>query len=205
MPPPTDAVVHIVDDDEAVRDSLLELLLSAGLLTKTYASGHELLAALPPSASGCVVTDIQMPSMSGLELLERLGARPGRMPVIVLTGHADMRTAIAALKGGAVDFVEKPIQADAIIAAVQSALRGRDDQPAVAVKSPAPADLSGLTVREREVLDGLVDGHSNKIIAGNLGISPRTVEVYRANIMGKMQAATLSELLRKVFLGEREG
>ncbi len=194
-------VVHIVDDDDGVRQSLAFLLSSAGLPVRLYNSATAFLAALASIQGGCLITDMRMPDMTGLELLRELRARAIGLAAIVITGHGDVPLAVEAMKAGAVDFIEKPFEEQAILDAVHAALErggdeGRGDRAAIAGK------LALLSERERQVLDGLTSGHANKTIAHNLGISPRTVEVYRANLMAKMQAKSLSELIRMAILAD---
>jgi two-component system response regulator FixJ len=196
-----DGVVHIVDDDEAVRQSLAFLLGSAGLTVRLYDSATAFLAALSAVKNGCLVTDVRMPDMTGIELLQQLRAKACTLPAIVITGHGDVALAVEAMKAGAVDFIEKPFDETAILNAVQSALdrgSGAEGSDAAVVA----AKLATLSERERQVLEGLVAGHSNKTIAYDRGISPRTVEVYRANLMTKMGARSLSELIRMAVIGE---
>jgi two-component system, LuxR family, response regulator FixJ len=190
-------VVHIVDDDEAVRQSLAFLLSTAGVPVRVYDSATSFLDALPSLQSGCLITDVRMPDMTGIELLQRLKAKSIDLPVIVITGHGDIPLAVEAMKSGAIDFIEKPFAEEAILRAVDAAQRtlekrGRQSEEEAAVA----ARLKSLSERERQVLDGLVAGNANKTIAHDLGISPRTVEVYRANLMTKMQAKSLSDLIR---------
>jgi two-component system response regulator FixJ len=194
-------VVHVVDDDEAVRQSLSFLLRSANIKAETYDSATAFLAALPAIKSGCVVTDVRMPGMSGIELLHHLQERKAGLPVIVITGHGDVPLAVEAMKAGAVDFLEKPFDDDVLLASVRSALSAQaTDQERQALKGDISERLNSLSKREREVLEGLVAGHPNKTIAYDLGISPRTVEIYRANVMTKMQAGSLSDLVRMALL-----
>jgi len=198
---PDNRVVHIVDDDEAVRQSLAFLLSSAGLAVRLYDSATAFLAGLASVKGGCLITDMRMPDMTGLELLHALKAKACDLPAIVITGHGDVALAVEAMKAGAVDFIEKPFDEEAILHAVQAALeRGSEgeggDAPAIAAR------LASLSERERQVLEGLIAGHPNKTIAYDLGISPRTVEVYRANLMTKMEARSLSELIRMAILGK---
>jgi two-component system response regulator FixJ len=198
----SDAVVHVIDDDEAVRDSLTFLLKSAGLSVKTYESATGFVNQLPPSKSGCVVTDLRMPGMSGIELLHRLKEMGFRLPVIVITGHGDVPLAVEAMKSGALDFLEKPFDDEALLSAVQAALQHQGvDARRDADRAEIMDKLATLSARERQVLEGLVAGHPNKTIAFDHGISPRTVEIYRANVMSKMRAASLSDLVRMALIG----
>jgi two-component system response regulator FixJ len=195
MPP--SLVVHVIDDEAAVRDALAELLEADGLVAHVHASAQAFLDNISSLDRGCVVTDVRMPRMSGLELLRELRARSLNLPVIVLTGQADVAMAVEALKNGAAEFIEKPFDDRAILLAVRAALARLDlDDQAATQRTQNVERLDSLTARETDVLNGLVAGHSNKVIALNLGISPRTVEVYRANLMFKMRAASLSELVR---------
>jgi two-component system, LuxR family, response regulator FixJ len=190
-------VVHIVDDDEAVRQSLAFLLSTAGTPVRVYNSATSFLASLATLQAGCLITDVRMPDMTGIELLQRLRAKDIKLPVIVITGHGDIPLAVEAMKCGAIDFIEKPFAEESILRAVRAAeerakKQGRKswEEAAVAVR------IASLSGRERQVLDGLVAGNANKTIAFELGISPRTVEIYRANLMTKMHAKSLSELIR---------
>ena len=196
-------VVHVIDDDEAARQSLVFLLDCAGLAVRSYESATDFLKAMPTMEHGCIITDVRMPGMSGVELIGRLKALAVADPVIVITGHADVPLAIQAMKAGVADFLEKPFSDDAILGAVRSALARRDDvNLAKAERDRFVALLETLSQREREVLDGLVQGRANKVIAFDLGISARTVEVYRANVMTKMKAGSLSELVRMVTIAK---
>lgn len=194
-------VVHVVDDDAAVRDSIAFSLETADLKARTYDSAIALLEALEGLEPGCIVTDVRMPEMNGIELVRRLKDRKIPHPVIVITGHADVPLAIEAMKAGVVDFLEKPFDDEALIASVRRVLEEQADAiEEDGERSGVLARLESLSAREREVLDGLVAGHANKVIAYDLGISPRTVEVYRANVMTKMEARSLSELVRMTVL-----
>ena len=194
-------VVHVIDDDETARESLEFLLDCAGLRVQAYESAVAFLEAVPAMEHGCIVTDVRMPEMGGVELIGRLKALGVPDPVIVITGHADVPLAIQAMKAGVADFIEKPFSDDAILGAVRAALaRDSDRNQAQAERDQILAKLETLSQREREVLDGLVEGHANKVIAFDLDISARTVEVYRANVMTKMQAGSLSELVRMVTI-----
>ena len=195
--------VHVIDDDEAARQSLAFLLDCAGLAVRPYESADEFLKAVPTMDHGCIITDVRMPGMSGVELIGRLKALAVADPVIVITGHADVPLAIQAMKAGVADFLEKPFGDDAILDAVRAALARRTDvNLANAERDRFVALLETLSQREREVLDGLVEGRANKVIAFDLGISARTVEVYRANVMTKMKAGSLSELVRMVTIAK---
>jgi two-component system response regulator FixJ len=195
------AVIHVIDDDEAVRDSLAFLLLASEFAVQTYESASAFLDAAPTIQSGCIVTDVRMPQMSGIDLLKRLRELKISVPVIVMTGHGDVPLAVEAMKIGALDFLEKPFEGDVLLMAVRSALdqqksRSRHE----AERSEIEGRLTALSNRERDVLEGLVAGQANKRIAFELGISPRTVEIYRANLMTKMQAASLSDLIRMALV-----
>lgn len=193
----TDAMVHVIDDDDAARDSLAFLLRTADINVQTYESAVAFLKALPSARSGCVITDVRMPEMSGVDLLRRLKEMEVGLPVIVITGHGDVPLAVEAMRLGASDFLEKPYEDEILLASVRTAL-GRHERDAKrdAERHELHERLAALSTRERQVLEGLVIGHPNKTIAYDLGISPRTVEIYRANVMTKMKAGTLSELVR---------
>ena len=194
-------VVHIVDDDEAVRHSLAFMLGSTGLSVRLYESARAFLNLLDPSAHGCLVTDVRMPDMTGIELLAEIKAKATYLPAIVITGHADIPLAVEAMKAGAVDFIEKPFEDEVLLKAVETALK-KIDGDGDAQMQEVFSRLATLSERERQVLEGLVAGQANKVIAAARGISPRTVEVYRANVMTKMQAKSLSELVRMAVLAQ---
>lgn len=197
----TELVVHVIDDDEAMRDSLSFLLDTAGLNARTYDSGVHFLAHAEKAEPGCIVTDVRMPEMNGLDLVRRLKERGVDHPVIVITGHGDVPLAVEAMKAGVVDFLEKPFDDEALLRAIRSALNGAERERAQdAEKQKFDSMLASLSPRETEVLRGVVEGKANKIIAFELGISPRTVEVYRANVMTKTGAASLSDLVRMALL-----
>ena len=200
---PSDAdIVHVVDDDEAMRDSMAFLLRAENFQVQTYADATAFLNALPQIKGGCVVTDVRMPGMSGIELLQRLRELKVSLPVIVVSGHGDVPLAVEAMKTGALDFIEKPFDDDVFLRAVRMALSAHAvDSQRQAQKATINSRLESLSNREREVLEGLVAGHPNKTIAYDLGISPRTVEIYRANVMEKMQAGSLSDLVRMALVG----
>jgi two-component system, LuxR family, response regulator FixJ len=193
--------VHIIDDDEASRQSLAFLLQTADIAVQTYPSAAAFLDGLTDAAPGCIITDVRMPGMSGIDLLRRLKALKVDAPVIVITGHGDIALAVEAMKIGAADFLEKPFDDEMLLASVRSALRqhGADEQRNAA-RAEIESRMAGLSNRERDVLVGLVAGRANKQIAYDLGISPRTVEIYRANLMNKMQAGSLSELVRMALV-----
>ncbi|MET7244917.1 response regulator FixJ [Methylobacterium sp. EM32] len=193
-------LVHVVDDDLAVRRSLAFLLASDGIPVRLHDSALTFLEAVAHPA-GCLVTDVRMPGLDGIELLRRLKARGDGLPVIVMTGHADVPLAVAAMREGAVDFIEKPFDDAVFLAAVRAALEsGRRSAERDAARDEIRQRVAALSERERQVLDELVAGKPNKVIAQDLGISPRTVEVYRANVMAKMQAGSLAELVRTALM-----
>jgi two-component system response regulator FixJ len=199
-----EGTVHVVDDDEAMRHSLAFLLETAGHEVRTYASAIEFLEAVPGMERGCIVTDVRMPGLSGLELVERLKAMKVTDPVIVITGHADVPLAVNAMKAGVSDFIEKPFAQDLLLSAIRAALaQGSGSRAEEEGRRLILDRIEALSERERQVLDGLVEGKPNKIIAFDLGISARTVEIYRANVMTKMQAGSLSELVRMAMLAGR--
>ena len=192
--------VFVVDDDQAVRDSLALLVQSVGLDVETYASAGEFLDAFEADRPGCLVTDIRMPGMSGLELQEKLTEDGALIPVIVLTGHGDVPAAVRALKGGAVDFVEKPFNPQALLDLVQQAIARDADIRAQAAREAELAERRALlTPREQEVMELVVAGKANKVIAIDLDISERTVELHRGRIMKKMRVRSLAELMRLVL------
>jgi two-component system response regulator FixJ len=196
-------MVHVIDDDDAARDSLAFLLDCAGVKARTYASADAFLKLRPPLDQACVITDVRMPGLSGIELMHALRTQGVHVPVIVMTGHADVPLAIQAMKAGAAEFIEKPFSDETILAAIKGVMARRDDRNALAAERRQILErLATLSQREREVLDGLVAGHANKVIAFDLDISARTVEVYRANAMAKMQARSLSEVVRMMTIAE---
>jgi two-component system response regulator FixJ len=198
---PGDQVVHVIDDDEGVRSSLAFLLDCSEIATRTYESAVEFLKAVPTMEHGCIITDVRMPEMNGLELVAKLKAMGVADPVIVITGHADVPMAIQAMHAGVSDFIEKPFSDEAILIAVRAALAEQQSKGELERERDLfQHRLSTLSGREREVMEGLIEGKANKVIAYDLDISARTVEVYRANAMTKMGARTLSELVRMVMI-----
>jgi len=199
-------VVHIIDDDEGLRESLAFLLRSAAFEVKSFESAKAFLDVLPHAAPGCIITDVRMPDISGIELLRRLKELKIGVPVIVITGHGDIALAVEAMKIGAADFFEKPFDDDLLVASVRAVLRQREGQTKRGAKrAEIEHRISTLSRREKDVLTGLIEGRANKQIAFDLGISPRTVEIYRANLMNKMQADSLSDLVRMALLAEMLG
>lgn len=199
-----DLIVHVVDDDPAVRDSLLFLLNTADIVAQTYESASALLARADRLEPGCIVTDVRMPEMNGLEMVRRLAELGVKHPVIVITGHADVPLAIEAMRAGVRDFLEKPFDDEALLTSIRSALaEGERAVQEEGQSAELRARTESLSGRERQVLAGLVAGQANKVIAFDLGLSPRTVEVYRANVMTKMHARSLSELVRMSMVSQR--
>jgi len=195
----SEPIVYVIDDDDGARDSLEFLLDCAGIRVRPFASADAFLAAWPPLAGACIVTDVRMPGRSGIELVEEMKRRGAEAPVIVITGHADVPLAIQAMHAGVADFIEKPFDDELMLAAIRKALAQLAGEEGSRTERRTILDrIAALSGREHEVMDGLVRGDANKAIAFDLGISARTVEVYRANVMMKMQARTLSELVRMV-------
>ena len=198
---PENPIVHVIDDDDAARQSLEFLIKSAKLPVQAHNSAVEFLDALPTLNPGCIITDVRMPGLSGIDLLKRLKTMGKIIPVIVITGHGDVRLAVEAMKSGAADFLEKPFDDDILLVAVRSALdRSEKDDRRDAERTEIIDRLAMLSNRERQVLEGLVAGNPNKTIAFDLTISPRTVEIYRANVMTKMAADSLSDLVRMALI-----
>lgn len=196
--------IHLVDDEDSVRRSASFMLRTSGFEVRTYASGPDFLKEAKNAGPGCVLLDVRMPDMDGLQVQAELNARGITLPVIVLTGHGDISTAVAAMKGGAVDFLEKPFDKAVLIAAIETAFaQGDRANGEDASAQEARARVATLSAREQDVLRGLVRGHPNKTIAYDLGISPRTVEVHRANLMSKLGVRSLSGALRIAFAADQ--
>src|ERR1700726_5355310 len=194
--------VYVIDDDEAMRDSLGFLLAAADFQVSLFETALDFLEALPTLDFGCVVSDVRMPDIDGIELLKRLKAGGSLFPVVIMTGHGDVPLAVEAMKLGAMDFLEKPFEDDRIIGMIDVALRQAEaGAQGEAMTHDIASRIATLSPRERQVMDGLIAGLSNKLIARDYDISPRTIEVYRANVMTKMQAASLSELVRLAMRG----
>lgn len=192
-----DRTVHIVDDDEAIRDAVRFQLRTAGYETREYDSAEAFLEAAPAIQNGCVLTDVRMPGLSGLDLVHRLNALKFDRPIVMMTGHGDVPLAVEAMKAGVADFIEKPLGDEILIRIIDDALRSaRSAAQDVAEVEALRRRFEILSAREKDVLVGVVEGKANKIIAYDLGISPRTVEVYRAGLMSKTGARSLSELVR---------
>ena len=197
----TDAIIYVIDDDEAVRQSLEFLLKTAGVAVRSFDSAKAFLDILPQVGFGCIITDVRMPEITGIDLLRKVKEVNRDLPVIVITGHGEISLAVEAMKIGAADFLEKPFDDDHLLAAVHNALdREADQVKRKAQVSDIQDKLAALSNRERQVLEGLVAGNANKTIAFDLGISPRTVEIYRANLMTKMAANSLSDLVRMAMV-----
>jgi two-component system response regulator FixJ len=190
-----EAQVHLIDDDEGVRDSLAFLFEMSGVDAKTYGDPLAFLKVAPGLTGGCIVTDVRMPQMSGLELVRKLREQGVSLPIIVITGHGDVPLAVEAMKAGAADFLEKPFKDEVLLEAVRHAL-----ETTPSVDGELQEKIAGLSMRERQVLERLVQGAANKVIARDLGISDRTVEIYRAKVMTKMGAESFAELIRMAML-----
>ena len=196
-------LVHLVDDDDAIRRSVGFMLKTSGYHVRTYESGVELLKGAPGLEPGCILLDIRMPGMDGLEVQAALRDKGVTLPVIIMTGHGDVSLAVQAMKAGAVDFIEKPFEKAVLLSAIDHGVeRLRKSAADLDRADEAAVRLQALTPREREVLDGLAKGLPNKTIAFDLGISPRTVEIHRANVMSKLAVRSLSEALRIAFAAQ---
>jgi two-component system response regulator FixJ len=197
------AVVHLIDDDEDIRRALAFLLSTAGLAVRVHESALKFLESLDTLQPGCIVSDVRMPGMDGLELQQRLKAMGVKMPIIIMTGHADVPLAVQAMKAGAVDFIEKPFDDEILLSAIRIAVNVYDKNGQSSMEiAQIQARLDTLSPREKDVLKGLLAGHANKTIAYDLELSPRTVEVHRASVMSKMKARSLSELVRMAMLAK---
>ncbi|KEO50821.1 response regulator transcription factor [Thioclava pacifica] len=196
----TGAVIHVVDDDRAAREGLQFMLGSLGLEVMAHGSAADLLAKLDDTQRGCILADVRMPGMSGLELLDELKARQCPLPVIMITGHGDVPMAVRAIQAGALDFFEKPVNGMALVERIRTALTLCDEQLAVAVgRSALATQIDTLTPREAEVAKGVLAGRQNKQIAADLGISLKTVEIHRHNLMDKMNARSAADLVRMLI------
>ena len=196
-------LVHLVDDDAAIRRSVGFMLKTSGHHVQSYESGAELMRASGTLDDGCILLDIRMPGMDGLQVQQALQEKGIRLPVIIMTGHGDVTLAVKAMKAGAVDFIEKPFEKAALLASLEEGYRRLSQKEATGERMrDANVRLQALTPRERDVLDGLAKGFPNKTIAYDLGISPRTVEIHRANLMDKLEVRSLSEALRIAFAAQ---
>ena len=198
-------LVHLVDDDMAIRRSVGFMLKTTGHRVETYESGLDLLKDSAKLDEGCILLDIRMPGMDGLEVQQALQDKGVSLPVIIMTGHGDVTLAVKAMKAGAVDFIEKPFEKEALLSSLEEGYRRSARKGATEDRArDAAVRLQSLTPRERDVLDGLAQGLPNKTIAYDLGISPRTVEIHRANLMTKLDVRSLSEALRIAFAAQGE-
>jgi two-component system response regulator FixJ len=201
-----DIILHIVDDDEAVRRSLVFLCSSAGYAVRPHDSATDFLALAPSVVNGCLLADLRMPDMNGVELLQKLRDIGAELPTVVITGDGDVKMAVEAMKLGAVDFVEKPFIEAVLLEAIERAVgRAQSALSSAQAREAVMSRLNSLSDRENQVLDGILAGQSSKVIAQDLDLSPRTVEVYRSGLMAKMQASSLSDLVRMALLGGRGG
>lgn len=200
----TGQAVYVVDDDDAVRDGLALLIRSVGLEVETYASAAAFLADLSPDRGGCLILDVRMPGMSGMELQEELNRMEVSLPIIFITGHGDVPMAVRAMKEGAVDFIPKPFSDQELLDRVHTALhQDAEQREQIAERHEIERRVNSLTPREREVMSMVVAGNANKVIAGSLGVSQRTVEIHRARVMEKMEAGSLAELVGLALALER--
>ena len=194
-------IVFVVDDDQAMRNSLKWLIESIGMQVETYASASEFIDSYYPGRAGCLLLDVRMPGMSGLELQAYLSRQEIRIPIVIITGHGDVSMAVRAMKAGAVDFIEKPFNDQALLDSIRNALDFDEQQRSLqAQRAEIAARLAQLTPREHEVMEMVTDGRSNKEIAAELGVSAKTVEAHRARVMEKMQADSLAELVRMALI-----
>lgn len=193
--------VFVVDDDQAMRNSLKWLIESIGMQVRTYSSADEFLSSYYPGQAGCLLLDVRMPGMSGLELQAHLARRESRLPVIIITGHGDVAMAVKAMKAGAVDFIEKPFHDEELLSSIRNALDFDEKQRSLqSQRAEIAARLAELTPREHEVMEMVTDGAANKEIAAALGVSAKTVEAHRARVMDKMRATSLAELVRMALI-----
>jgi len=201
-PTPT---VFVVDDDPAIRESLRWLIESVGLNVKVFATAHEFLEGYDPSSAGCLVLDVRMPGMSGLDLQNELAARKINIPILIITGHAEVPVAVRAMKAGALDFIEKPFSDQLLLDRIRRAIeKDTEFRRTHSQQAEVAARLALLTPREREVMDLVIAGKANKVIASELGLSPKTIEVHRAHVMKKMQVESLADLVRLGMLSRNE-
>ena len=197
----SESTVFVVDDDQAMRHSLKWLIESVGLRVRTFGSASDFLEAYYPGQAGCLLLDVRMPGMSGLELQSYLTRQEIRLPVIIITGHGDVTMAVRAMKAGAVDFIEKPFNDEALLSSLRNALAfGQKQREQQSQRSAIAARLAELTPREHEVMDMVTDGKSNREIAAALGVSAKTVEAHRARVMDKMRADSLADLVRMALI-----
>jgi FixJ family two-component response regulator len=197
--------VFVVDDDPAIRESLRWLIESVGLNVKIFATAQEFLEGYDPSSAGCLVLDIRMPGMSGLDLQNELAARKANIPILIITGHAEVPVAVRAMKAGALDFIEKPFSDQLLLDRIRRAIeKDAEFRRVNSQRAEVAARLAGLTPREREVMDLVIAGKANKVIASELGLSPKTVEVHRAHVMKKMRVDSLADLVRVGMLSRNE-
>lgn len=202
----SEATVFVVDDDEAMRDSLKWLIESVGMKVRTYGSADEFLGSCYPGRAGCLLLDVRMPGMSGLELQHHLARREIRLPIIIITGHGDVGMAVRAMKAGAVDFIEKPFNDEALLSSIRNALEFDEKQRVLrAQRADIAARLAQLTPREHEVMEMVTEGRANKEIAAALGVTAKTVEAHRARVMDKMGAGSLAELVRMALIAGGDG
>jgi len=199
---PEEAKVHIVDDDEAIRNSLSFLMHSEGISVQAYASAEEFLAKSNPSTRGCLLLDVRMPGLSGLELQKLLNEKYFTLPIIIITGYADVDIAVQAMKAGAIDFIEKPFENEYLLSKIHACMQRSSH---LYTENEGVLRLSLLTKREHEVMDLLVEGFQNKVIANKLSISPRTVELHRAKVMEKLKAKSLSDVVRIALMSSKQG
>jgi RNA polymerase sigma factor (sigma-70 family) len=201
----TNYTIFVVDDDQAMRNSLQWLIESTGMPVQTFASADAFLTAYQPESCGCLLLDVRMPGMNGLELQAYLAQHHSRLPVIIITGHGDIAMAVKAMKAGAADFIEKPFDDENLLQSIHSALRHEEKQRCLHQRcKEISAHIADLTPREHQVMHLVTDGQSNREIATKLGVSAKTVEVHRARVMDKMQANSLAELVRMVILADQQ-